>query len=130
MSRRSRSTLRTRIVGLLIIAGIGVGVWMLNGQPDMFKLVSSHLITPAKELFTGTDEPTDVAPSDSANSWTCVWSPTRDNDWHNDVECFDGTQVFRPILLADIPHVSEAQMRAASEEYEDYLNAGGAPDVP
>ncbi|MDQ0614910.1 hypothetical protein QF046_002551 [Microbacterium sp. W4I4] len=125
--RRARGTsVGTRLVSLLIVAVVGFGIWTYNGQPDLFRMAASHLASPATKLMSDTDPTTDPSPG----IWSCVWNPTRDDDWHNDVECFDGTTLFRPYLLPDIPRVDEAQMRTAGEEYEAYLNAGGEPDLP
>ena len=59
--------------------------------------------------------------------WSCFYDPTMNNDWHDDVRCTDGANSHRPILLADWGFVTEEDMRAAGQEYESYLNAGGTP---
>jgi len=123
---RGRSSRGGLIVGLLIAAAVCFGVWMYNGQPDLVAWFTSR---PAEPATTPTSQAS-ATTSGVAGAWSCVWDPTRDNDWHNDVECFDGTTRFRPNLLSDIAQVDESQMRAAGDEYEAYLNAGGTPDIP
>jgi hypothetical protein len=99
---------------------------MYNGQPDLLAWFTSRPALPA----TAPSGDASATPSSVAGIWSCVWDPTLDDDWHNDVECFDGRTRFRPNLLADVDQVDESQMRAAGEEYEDYLNAGGVPEIP
>ncbi|MGB3731123.1 hypothetical protein [Microbacterium sp.] len=123
--RRGRRTSGIeRIIGPLVIAAACFGVWMYNGQPDVLAWFTSRPAAPA------TAGQASATPSNVARTWSCVWDPTRDDDWHNDVECFDGTTRFRPNLLTDIAKVDESQMRAAGQEYEAYLNAGGIPQIP
>lgn len=130
--RRTRgSTTAERGIGLLVVAAIAFGVWAYSGRPDLFALFASHLTSPAKALTEQASATPTAAPAAAASrTWSCAWNPTINDDWHDDVECFDGSARFRPDLLTDISRVDEAQMRAAAQEYEDYLNAGGEPDLP
>lgn len=60
--------------------------------------------------------------------WVCTYAPTMNGNWHDDVHCsIDSNRGHRPNLLADWGFVTEADMRAAAQDYEDYLNAGGTP---
>lgn len=116
------------VVGVLVLVALGVGTWMYNGQPDVLAWLTSRPVTTDQaQPLVAPDEP---ASADAPGTWSCIWDPTRDDDWHNDVECFDGSIRFRPNLLTDIPKVNEQQMRDAGQEYENYLNAGGTPDIP
>ncbi|ALO66669.1 hypothetical protein AS189_09400 [Arthrobacter alpinus] len=59
--------------------------------------------------------------------WSCLYAPTMNENWHDDVSCTDGVNAHRPNLLADWGFVTEDDMRAAAQEYESYLNSGGTP---
>ncbi|WP_193597250.1 hypothetical protein [Microbacterium sp. YJN-G] len=128
--RRRGSTVAERIIGLLVVGAVTFGVWTYNGQPDLIAMFASHITSPAKALTKQTPSvSTSAPPTDASRTWTCVWDPTVNDNWHDDVECFDGSIRFRPELLTEIERVSETQIRTAAQEYEDYLNAGGEPDI-
>ncbi|WP_148576030.1 hypothetical protein [Nocardioides caldifontis] len=55
--------------------------------------------------------------------WTCTYSPTYDNDWHNDVVCTDGTRSERPYLRAWDSYVTPDEIMESAREYEAELNA-------
>lgn len=54
-------------------------------------------------------------------SWDCVYDPTMNDDWHDDIICWRGVESIRPILLEG-QFVTEAGMIAAGEAYEAELN--------
>lgn len=73
------------------------------------------------------DPPVEPAPVPGpAPAWVCVYSPTYDEDWHNDVECSDGVTVDRPSLREWDDFVTEDEIMQSAREYEDALNAGDA----
>lgn len=56
--------------------------------------------------------------------WECVYSPTYNDDWHDDVECSDGVNVDRPYLREWDSYVTEDEIMASAREYEITLNGG------
>ena len=56
--------------------------------------------------------------------WSCIYAPTYDRDWHNDVMCRRGLEVKRPYLLAGDSFVTESEIIAAAASYERQLNGG------
>ncbi|MFC9352879.1 hypothetical protein [Arthrobacter sp. NPDC057013] len=59
--------------------------------------------------------------------WSCFYDPTMNENWHDDVRCTSGAKSYRPILLADWGFVTEEDMRAAGQDYENHLNSGVKP---
>src|ERR1044071_9796839 len=63
---------------------------------------SSGLDEPDSVAPAGVDEaevtepPPDVEIEEATARWTCVYAPTVDHDWHNDVLCSNGEQEERP----------------------------------
>ncbi|MDM8083782.1 hypothetical protein QUV83_03255 [Cellulomonas cellasea] len=72
------------------------------------------------------EPPIEPAP-DPAPVWVCVYSPTYDDDWHNDVECSDGINVDRPYLREWDSFVTENEIMDSAQEHEDALNSGAVP---
>jgi hypothetical protein len=69
--------------------------------------------------------PIDQTPApEVVSAWVCVYSPTYDDDWHNDVECSDGVTIDRPYLREWDDFVTEDEIMQSAREYEDSLNAG------
>lgn len=56
--------------------------------------------------------------------WICTYSPTYDDDWHNDVVCSNGVDSERPYLREWDSFVTEDEILESASEYEDQLNAG------
>ena len=70
------------------------------------------------------DTPANADPAPEVPSvWVCVYSPTYDDDWHNDVECSDGVNIDRPYLREWDDFVTEDEIMQSALEYEDALNA-------
>jgi hypothetical protein len=59
------------------------------------------------------------------DGWSCTYSPTYDEDWHNDVLCRNGGDVHRPYLREWDSFVTEAEIMESAREYEAQINAGG-----
>ena len=55
--------------------------------------------------------------------WDCFWDPTMNEDWHDDVLCVLGDQHDRPYLLPDWDFVTQDDMLAEAQYYEDWLNS-------
>jgi hypothetical protein len=69
-----------------------------------------------------TEPPPDVEVEEASARWTCVYAPTMDNDWHNDVLCSNGEQEERPYLRKGDDFVTEAEIMDSAAEYERQLN--------
>lgn len=59
-----------------------------------------------------------------ATGWSCSYSPTMDDDWHDDAECRNGSEVIRPYLREWDDFVDEAELMESAHEYAAELNAG------
>lgn len=84
------------------------------------------------EGYVPTDQEIEEADQESREKvfgkrWSCFYDPTMNNNWHDDVRCTDGPNSYRPILLADRGFVTEEDMRAAGQDYENHLNSGVKP---
>ncbi len=55
--------------------------------------------------------------------WTCVYSPTLNDDWHDDVSCSNGIHQRRPYLREWDRFVTKAELMQSAREYEQQLNA-------
>ncbi len=55
--------------------------------------------------------------------WSCTFSPTYDEDWHNDVICRNGNDAHRPYLREWDSFVTESEIMESAREYEAQLNA-------
>jgi hypothetical protein len=54
--------------------------------------------------------------------WTCVYDPTMNDNWHDDVLCSNGVSSKRPTLLPDDPFVTYDEIMQAAADYEARLN--------
>lgn len=126
------------------IAFLGGGIWLMLGGPDLSKLFDggndsttsglSQTLDPqsVNEDYEPSDQEIQQAEQESwekitGEKWSCSYDPSMNDNWHDDVLCTTGPNSHRPILLPDQGFVTEAEMQAAGQEYEDYLNAGGSP---
>lgn len=56
--------------------------------------------------------------------WSCTYSPTYNDDWHDDVVCSNGNELERPYLRGWDNYVTEAEIMESAREYEAQLNGG------
>jgi len=56
--------------------------------------------------------------------WTCFYSPTYNNDWHDDILCSNAEAKERPYLREWDSFVTEAEIMEAARAYEANLNGG------
>ncbi|MCF6379178.1 hypothetical protein L2K70_16315 [Nocardioides KLBMP 9356] len=56
--------------------------------------------------------------------WVCSWSPTFDDDWHNDVLCENGIASERPRLREWDDFVERWEIMESAQEYARQRNAG------
>lgn len=59
-----------------------------------------------------------------ATGWTCSYSPTMNDDWHDDAVCRNGGEVVRPYLREWDDFVTESELMESAREYAAELNAG------
>lgn len=60
-----------------------------------------------------------------ATRWTCVYDPTMNRNWHDDVLCSKGKDSVRPNLRPNDRFVTKAEIMRAARAYERKLNARG-----
>lgn len=65
-----------------------------------------------------------VATVPDTADWECTYSPTYNNDWHDDVVCTNGSEQVRPSLRNWDSFVTEAEIMESAREYEAQLNGG------
>ena len=56
--------------------------------------------------------------------WVCSWSPTFDDDWHNDVMCANGIAWERPYLREWDESVERWEIMESARAYARHRNAG------
>lgn len=135
--------LGSTLLSWIFVAGMIAGaVWLFLGSPDLGKLFSGNPVDKVEHRqpiryddiddYEPTDQQIEQAQRESwervtGQRWSCFYDPTMNNNWHDDVVCTDGPTSHRPLLLTDYSFVTEQDMRAAAQEHENYLNAGGTP---
>lgn len=58
----------------------------------------------------------------SERGWRCYWSPTMNDNWHDDYECSNGLDYDRPYLLDGDSFVERWEIDNAAADYESRLN--------
>ena len=93
-------------------------------------VIAGAALTACSNLGQTNDEPVELSQHDSEAAdaivepaWTCVYAPTYNDDWHDDVICSNGGNSVRPILREWDDFVTEDEMMASAREYEAELNA-------
>ncbi|MDR7255504.1 hypothetical protein J2X46_004511 [Nocardioides sp. BE266] len=56
--------------------------------------------------------------------WTCTWSPTMDDDWHNDALCTNGTRTERPYLRPQDDVIGQAELMESARTWARRRNGG------
>ena len=77
----------------------------------------------ADEL-SGGPAPAERTAEPSVSTWTCHYSASYNNDWHDDVVCSNGAESERPYLREWDDFVTEAELMESAREYENQLNGG------
>lgn len=113
--------------GMLFMGAVFLGVvclalWMtgffgLFGGSTMTTGAIDDFTPPEPETVWNNPEPP------TAKAWSCGWSPTMNENWHDDVLCTNGVDQDRPILLPDWSYVTKDDMMAEARNYENYLNS-------
>ncbi|MBH0098898.1 hypothetical protein I6E68_07075 [Salinibacterium sp. NSLL150] len=116
-----------RVFGFVMIIGFLVGMlWMFSWLTPfgLSGILNSDEIQDLERPEKEAIEPESEAPSDDsvATPWRCSWSPTMNDDWHDDVVCQRGAETARPRLLTDWSYVTQDDMMLAAREYEAVLN--------
>lgn len=58
-----------------------------------------------------------------SGSWTCVYDPTMNRNWHDDVLCSNGSDTERPSLREGDDFITKAEIMESAAEYEAELNS-------
>lgn len=70
-----------------------------------------------------TGSPAAPRPSAPATAtWQCHYSPTYNNDWHDDAVCTNGSETERPYLREWDSFVTEAEIMESAREFERQRN--------
>lgn len=56
--------------------------------------------------------------------WRCSYSPTYNDDWHDDVVCSNGEEEERPYLREWDNFITEAELMESARQFEAQLNRG------
>jgi hypothetical protein len=120
----------TGFVALLLCIPLAFPAYLLYSVtvgPVVDDLRSSQDPIPVVAADYPEPEPTQPAyveqPEPVAQSWSCGYSPTYNNDWHDDVLCTNGVDQDRPYLLQGDSFVDEREIMDAAARYEDMLNS-------
>lgn len=57
-------------------------------------------------------------------SWHCSWSPTYNNNYHDDALCSNGAESERPHLRAEDSYITPDELMGSARDYEVHLNGG------
>lgn len=57
-------------------------------------------------------------------SWRCSWSPTYNDNWHDDAVCSNGTESVRPYLRPEDSYITRDELMGSAREYERQRNGG------
>ncbi len=112
----------------MMVTCLGLGVTGCGPSPEAMDLAANE--PPTLEPVE-IDEPSDrEVPRQldlvtAARHWVCLYDPTFNYDWHDDVLCRKGTEYIRPYLLPEDDFVTEDEILWAAQVYEDDLNASG-----
>ena len=77
---------------------------------------------PSYDSVPGLDD--SGVPSSQAGAWSCRYSPTMNDNWHDDVVCSNGAESHRPLLRTWDGFVEEWEIMESASEYEAELNTG------
>lgn len=75
-----------------------------------------------RDGYCSDEDQVTAAPGHAA--WNCSYSPTYNNDWHDDAVCINGSEQVRPYLRGWDSFVTEAELMESAREYEARLNGG------
>ena len=126
-----------RVTALLVLAGLTLTACGGPSAPvasngDRQTRTSQRPVPYVDRDYEPTDQEIEAAYEEAREKmlgkrWSCYYEPTMNENWHDDVRCTNGPKSYRPILLADWGFVTEEDMRAAGQDYENYLNSVGTP---
>ncbi|WP_374947650.1 hypothetical protein [Agreia sp.] len=114
--------LKPRLVALGLIFGLALaGCSSMSGGVEL-----DDNTRPGIEPYEPAEEPGYV-PDDSEIPqpeiiWSCDYSPTMNEDWHDDVLCIRGGDQDRPYLREGDDFITEDEIMESAREYENALN--------
>ena len=107
-------------IGIVLAAGVSL---LVGGCTDYSAGGNELLDEPEVQQPAPVDEPAPVEVPEPEPMWVCTYSPTYDEDWHNDVLCSNGVGSERPYLREWDTYITETEIMESAQEYEDGLNA-------
>lgn len=63
------------------------------------------------------------AATPKTGSWTCVYDPTMNRNWHDDVLCSNGSDTQRPSLRDGDDFITKSELMESAAEFEAELNS-------
>ncbi|GAA1914806.1 hypothetical protein GCM10009775_04200 [Microbacterium aoyamense] len=115
-----RRTARLMIFASLMLAATGC----TSHSSEYYDQLANE---PPEQVSVEDDGPDDWDIPAPDHGWVCSFSPTYNDDWHDDVLCSNGSDSQRPYLLEGDSFVTEGEIMAAAAEFEAQLNGGGLP---
>ncbi|NYE36597.1 hypothetical protein F4692_001730 [Nocardioides cavernae] len=79
---------------------------------------------PAAQAVPGATSPRPASAPSAAGTWTCWWSPTMDDNWHNDALCSDGVRKVRPHLRPADSFITRAELMSSARAWARARNSG------
>ncbi len=92
----------------------------IGEEPPIREEVAQVSQPPVVEEVEQVDEP---AP-EPEQLWSCIYLPTYDDNWHDDVICSNIIETHRPHLRDGDSYITESEMMESAREYEAELNLG------
>ncbi|GAA2979349.1 hypothetical protein GCM10010460_13490 [Microbacterium terrae] len=116
-----------RTIGLMLFASLTLAATTGCASHSSSEYYDQLANEPPEEVAVEDYEPDDWEIPESDHGWMCSYSPTYNDDWHDDVLCINGNDSQRPYLLEGESFVTEAEIMAAAAEFEAQLNGGSVP---
>jgi hypothetical protein len=111
------------IAGVVLCAPLALVGWLFvstlvdGSSADLGGGPSQRIYESSKERDLERDpEPGDL--------WSCGYSPTYNDDWHDDVVCTNGRETDRPYLRPGDSFVTRSELMKAPAAYKADLNSG------
>lgn len=117
----------------ILVVGVAALAWFYFIWPmmDAFRWVGDSPPSRGPGYYDAPDPTPDLSDEypnrqddyDQRPTWVCLYEPTINYDWHDDVLCTDGVRRERPYLLPNESFVTDDELMREVAKYEDYLNS-------